>query len=255
MRLGSLALAGLVLFGGAVWAATGDPLVVTGDGVNVRSEPSTDSRILMQVYRDRQVIELERQGAWVRAEIAGTDGLEGWIHGSLLAPPEGATLATPPAAEPEPEPETAAAPREPAAQPPDTTATVTPEVTREEPSGPLAATPSASTDGDLGAAPEPAAGPAASQLGGLAQFRESVDYLNQRAQDLAGVDLFADIEVAGEGVVQVVTAEGWSTVTPAGQKSFLNTLAARWAAAQGGGPASVQIVDPDGRVVMEKTGP
>ena len=79
--------AALLLLGGVALAETGDALVVTGDGVNVRAGPSADAAIRMRVHRNQQVIELQREGAWVRAEIAGTDGQEGWIHSSLLAPP------------------------------------------------------------------------------------------------------------------------------------------------------------------------
>ncbi|HEX5078092.1 MAG TPA: SH3 domain-containing protein, partial [Geminicoccaceae bacterium] len=75
-----------LLLAGAALAETGDALVVTGDGVNVRAGPSGDAAIRMRVHRNQQVIELQREGAWVRAEIAGMDGQEGWIHSSLLAP-------------------------------------------------------------------------------------------------------------------------------------------------------------------------
>lgn len=106
------------------------------------------------------------------------------------------------------------------------------------------------------AAPEPAAGPGAGDLAGMQQFRASVDYLNKRALQVAGVDLFTGVEPAGSGVVRVGTTDAWNTMPPAGQRSYLNTLVDRWMAAKGGGePASVQIVDPRGNVVMEKTGP
>jgi uncharacterized protein YgiM (DUF1202 family) len=101
MRSASFAASfALWLLGGSALAATGDALVVTGDGVNVRAGPSGDAVIRMRVHSGQQVIELQREGSWVRAEIAGTDGREGWIHSSLLARPAGS---------PEP-PETAAAP-------------------------------------------------------------------------------------------------------------------------------------------------
>ena len=44
-------------------------------------------------YRDQLVTERERQGDWVRVEIAGSDGAEGWIHASLLAVPSAEQLA------------------------------------------------------------------------------------------------------------------------------------------------------------------
>jgi uncharacterized protein YgiM (DUF1202 family) len=106
------------------------------------------------------------------------------------------------------------------------------------------------------AAPEPAAGPGAGDLAGMQRFRASVDYLNKRALQVAGVDLFTGVEPAGAGAVRVGTTDAWNTMPPAGQRSYLNTLVDRWMAAKGGSePASVQIVDPSGNVVMEKTGP
>lgn len=201
MRLGRLAVAGLVLIGGSAWAASGDLLVVTGDRVNVRSGPSTDAQVQTRLTRDQQVTEIERQGDWVRVEIERADGgEEGWIHGSLLAATEG---------------------------------------TAEEPSPGV---------------PEPAVGPAAADLPGMARFRESVTYLNSRAQQVAGVDLFTSVQPVGAGVVQVSITDDWATVPPAGQRSYLNTLVDRWAAAQASaGPVSVQIIDSAGTVIMEKS--
>jgi uncharacterized protein YraI len=200
MRLGSLAFAALVLSGGTAWAASGDTLVVTGSRVNVRAGPGTNTQVTTQVSRDQQVIERDRQGEWLRVEIAGSAGAEGWIHSSLLAPAPGQTTTI--------------------------------------------------------AAPDPAAGPSAGDLAGVQQFRASVDYLNKRALQVAGVDLFTGVEAAGAGAVRVSTTDAWNTMPPAGQRSYLNTLVDRWMAAKGGSePASVQIVDPSGNVVMEKTGP
>jgi hypothetical protein len=85
----------LSLLVGAALAATGDALIVTGNGVNVRAAPSGDAAVRMRVHRGQQVIELQREGSWVRAEIAGTDGQEGWIHVSLLGPANGAATETP----------------------------------------------------------------------------------------------------------------------------------------------------------------
>lgn len=199
MRLGSLAFAALVLFGGTTWAASGDTLIVTGSRVNVRAGPSTDTQVMTQVSRDQQVIERERRNEWVQVELTDRGGQQGWIHGSLLEPAAGAGTGQ---------------------------ANV----------------------------PEPAASPDAAELAGVRRFQASVDYLNQRAQQVAGVDLFTGVESAGAGAVQVGTTDAWHTMPPAGQRSYLNTLVARWAAAKGGAePVSVQIVGPDGSVVMEKT--
>ena len=244
LTLGSLALGGALTLGGPflatpALAAPGDTLVVTGDDVNVRVGPSSNARVKMRVFQDQQVMELQRQGDWVRAEIAGSGGQDGWIHGSLLAPRDGERLAGPPAA------------------------------SAESPAAAAAAAPSA--EGSVVAAPPPAGSagtgepatiePAAAPSGDgdppdLARFRQSVDYLNSRAVSVAGVGLFTTVEVVGDGTVQVAATEAWSTIPPAGQQSYANTLLDRWAAARGhGGPISVQIVDPDGQVLLERTRP
>jgi hypothetical protein len=211
----------LLLLGGPALAATGDALIVTGDGVNVRAGPSADAAVRMRVHRDQQVIELQREGSWVRAEIAGTDGQEGWIHSSLLAAPEADR------------PETAA--------PGGTQA-------RE-----AAAPPSQQQPVPLQI--EPAAGPS-DDLSEIARFRETVSYLNERAVALAGTDLFAEVKPGPEGAMQVVATEAWSTLPPAGRQSYANTLLDRWAATKASaGQAVLQIVDPSGEVVMEKTRP
>jgi len=259
---------------------------VTGDGVNVRYGPSTSARVSMRVYHDQQVMELQREGDWVRAEIAGSGGQEGWIHGSLLAPPSGERLAPPVAAARPPAAGSAATPpvtRNAAAAPPAKPAApatripapadlapapgevvavasdgALPSTTVATRSQPDLATPGAAEPAaPESAAIEPAAAPAAAdEQTELARFRQSVDYLNSRALAVAGVSLFGDVEEAGGGVVQVAATESWSTIPPAGQQSYANTLLDRWAAARGaGGPVSVQIVAPDGQVLLERTRP
>lgn len=199
MRLGSLAFAALVLLSGTSWAASGDTLIVTGSRVNVRAGPSTDAQVMTQVARDQQVVERGRRDEWVQVELTDTEGQQGWIHGSLLAP-------------------------------------------------------AAESGTGQANVPEPAASPDAAELAGVRRFQASVDYLNQRAQQVAGVDLFTGVESAGAGAVQVNATDAWHTMPPAGQRSYLNTLVARWAAAKGGAePVSVRIVGPDGSVVMEKS--
>jgi uncharacterized protein YgiM (DUF1202 family) len=226
----------LLLLAGAALADTGDALLVTGNGVNVRAGPSEDAAVRMRVHRGQQVIELQREGSWVRAEIAGTGGQEGWIHSSLLAEPaeEADQAETAP-------PAPAEAPR---------TAAPSPE---QAPPSPEQAP--ASREQNVPLQIEPAAGPDR-DVGELARFRETVSYLNERASALAGADLFAEVKPGPEGTMQVVTTDAWSTLPPAGRQSYANTLLDRWAAAKvSAGPATLQIVDPSGEVVMEKTEP
>lgn len=226
-------------------AAPGDALMVTGDGVNVRAGPSTQDSIRMRVYSGQQVIELERQGEWVRAEIAGANGEEGWIHGSLVAPAGGAPLASPPTPSPSSTQGAPAASPAPDTQPSPEVAT-SPPAPSEGAGGPAA--------GDLEIeAISPSAGPL-EETAAVRRFRETVDYLNNRAVQVAGVDLFTGVAPVDAATVQVETTDAWTTVPPAGQRSYLNTLVDRWSAAQDGEPneVRVQIVDVEGILLMEE---
>jgi hypothetical protein len=263
LTLGGLA-ASTGLPGGLALAAAGDTLVVTGDGVNVRFGPSADARVKMRVYHDQQVMELEREGDWVRAEIAGSGGQDGWIHGSLLAAPGGDEVPASRAAASEPEaarspvPPPAANRAAAAATPAAPAPAPAPEAGEARADDSRSAARAAPPAAGEPAAIEPAAAPAprAEQAADLARFRQSVDYLNSRAVAVAGVDLFTTVEPVGGGVVQVAATDAWSTIPPAGQQSYVNTLLDRWAAARGaGGPVSVQIVDPEGAVLLERTRP
>jgi hypothetical protein len=105
------------------------------------------------------------------------------------------------------------------------------------------------------AAARPATAGAPEASSELAKFNENVEYLNRRAMDAAGSDLFAGIEAAGDGVVQVSTTPAWEKIPAAGQRSYLDSLLDLWIVAQeGSGPAVVRIVDPNGRVLLEKSG-
>jgi len=282
LSLGGLALCALLatgsLAGKAALAAAGDTLVVTGDAVNLRFGPSTNTRIRQRVARDQQVMELQREGEWVRVEIVDSDGREGWIHGSLLAPPGAEPLAAAPPAAAAPggippierpsDAAVTAAPAQPAPAPaggqgadPETLEGVATEPGEVAVIAPESATATGETLPAAGqpAAPatiEPAAAPLHDEAAELARFRQSVDYLNSRALSVAGVDLFTAVEPAGNGVVQVAATEAWSSIPPGGQQSYANTLLDRWAAARGyGGPVSVQIVDSSGEVLLERTRP
>jgi hypothetical protein len=208
LTLGGLA-ASTGLPGGSALAAAGDTLVVTGDGVNVRFGPSADARVKMRVYHDQQVMELQREGDWVRAEIAGSGGQDGWIHGSLLAAPGGDEMAAPRAAASQPEAaeppvpppaanRAAAAPATPAVPTPAGAGAQTGERQPDDPRIAARAAPPATAEP---ATIEPAAAPAAAQAADVARFRQSVEYLNSRAVSVAGVDLFTTVAPAGDGVV------------------------------------------------------
>jgi hypothetical protein len=295
MRKAGFALASLLiavlLLGGPGWAlaAPGQTLIVTGNRVNVRYGPSADAKVRMKITRDQLVRELERQGDWVRAEIVGA-GASGWISSSLLAVPSAERLArarqgapeSPRAGMPEPKPSAApgaasagpAGPTPPAIPPapgkpqpssssgghtstapvPPTSASSSAEPAAAPPSpGKTASEPSASEQ----AAIAPATGPAeTTDPPELARFRDSVDYLNSRSKSVDGTDLFERVEEVGDGVVRVGATKAWASIPPASQQSYANALVDRWAAARGySGPATVQIVDPDGKLLLESKKP
>ena len=56
-------------------------------------------------------------------------------------------------------------------------------------------------------------------------------------------------------MVHVSTTPAWQNIPAAGQRSYLNSLLDLWIVAQqDSGPAVVRIVDPNGRVLLEKSG-
>jgi hypothetical protein len=230
MRFASLAGSLVVLLGGAALAGQGDALVVIGDGVNVRAGPESNTQILRQVDRDEQAVELARQGDWVQVRLPDRDTV-GWIHRSLLA-----TVVSRPAAEvAAPAPLAAPQPQAPAAagagaQPGDAAGQAEPD--------------------QMAAIDDPATAAA------LAQFRDTVSELNERALTAAGVDLFADVKALGDGVVQVTATDAWTVVPEGGQQSYMNALFGYWLAAAGSErPLRLQIVDRTGQVLGEQSGP
>jgi hypothetical protein len=251
MRRVVFALACILLSGPAL-GATGDVLTVLGDRVNVRSGPGADSGVVMQVSRNQRVVEIGRQGDWVHVEIGGAGGTTGWIHHSLLESPHRETLA-PPAA-PDSSAGEASMPPLAAAEPADTPAlgqgaedVSDASVARPEPLR-TAAAPERET--------ETLAPGAAGEIKpvDLQRFRDSVAYLNSRAESLAGVDLFGAVEPLGGGTVQVGATDAWASIPPAAQRSYASALLERWAAATGrADQVKVQIVDEAGQVLMEES--
>lgn len=243
MRFAILASSLLVLLlGGAGQAAEGDGLVVTGDGVNVRARPQSGAPVLLQVHRQEPAVELTREDDWVQVRLPERDTV-GWIHGSLL----GVTTAAPQPTTIVPQP-TAAAPE-----------TTTPAPDAAQPPVTAAAGQEQSTDG-AGAAMPPTDGAqlAAVDVGAdtaLASFRESVENLNERARAAAGVDLFTDVTLAGDGFARITATEAWGVVPEGGRQSYMNALFNRWTAAAGRPLARLQIVDESGQVLSERSGP
>jgi hypothetical protein len=223
MGLAKVAGASIVVLATAAVASPGDVLVVTGDVVNVRSGPGADHSVLMHTYRDDQAVELGRSGDWVQVRVT-SNAAEGWIHQSLLQVLRPARPAAP-EARPGQSSKSAGADDVPSA---------------------IAAAPSV-PDGD--AAPW-------SDTEALARFRSHVGELNDRAVAVAGVDLFTGAEPVNGRTVQVMVTAAWNLVPAAGQTSYTNALFDRWRTAAGGaGELRLQIVDPSGAVVSEKSGP
>lgn len=234
MRSVAFAIAGLLLLTGPGLGAEGDVLTVVGDNVNVRSGPGTEHAVTQQVSREQRVVEIERQGDWVRAEIAGAGGAAGWIHAALLAPSGESAVA---GAAPEPAPAAGeAAPGQQLGDPADAAAAA-----EAGPLAPEAITPGAGID---------------VEAVDLQRFRDSVAYLNSRSVLVGGSELFAGIEPLGGGAVQIAASDGWASMPPAGQRSYASALLDRWAAATGrSDQVKLQIVDDGGRVIMEESRP
>ena len=85
------------------------------------------------------------------------------------------------------------------------------------------------------------------------QFQADVRALSD-LESGSGQDLFSGIKLVGGNAVEIGTTTAWDSLPPIGRQSYLNTLLERWVAQSGGeGPATVRIVDEDGRVLVEKS--
>jgi hypothetical protein len=224
----------IALFAELALAAPGDALMVTGDLVNVRAGPGMEYCVRLQVHRNQPAMELARKGAWVRVELTDL-AAEGWIHRSRLHVVSRA------------QPAAAPTPGEQALPPMRMSQSAT------------EAPPAESTD----------------ERAALTRFRSSVNTLNERALAAAGVELFAGVELPDDGTVRVLVTEAWNMVPEAGQRSYTDVLFGHWQAvasvlakpdlviADGGKglevadspePLRLQVIDPSGRVVSEKSG-
>lgn len=259
MRLGACAGILMALLATGALAAPGDVLRVVGDVVNMRGGPAAEAPIRIQVYRGQEAILVGREGEWVEVELADS-GQRGWIFGQLLetvaAGAPAAATAGSNGVEADPAPAAvavpAAAPVEPAAgsEPAESTA-VTPPAAEAEPADvePLMAALPPVGEPVEEALPEIDPGP-------VNRFRDSVNYLNQRAMSAAGVDLFTAVRPVDATTVQVVATDIWRSVPASGQESYVNTLFDRWLAAAGGNaPLRLEIVDAAGQLLSARTGP
>lgn len=92
---GILALTLLISVNAA--AELGDILYIQGEGVNVREGPSTNTAVTLKLGNGHRLMELGRNGDWVRVHIDRTGGKEGWVHEGLVSSTNtgGKTIAPP----------------------------------------------------------------------------------------------------------------------------------------------------------------
>ena len=220
-------------------AAEGDRLSVSRQNVNIRTGPSTNADVLMTINSGEAIVEIATKGDWFFVDFPN-HGKQGWIYGPLLDAP-GTAPASPPAA-------------------PAQTAAVTP-APAVVPSQP-APEPAAAAAPQAAVSPEPAPEPIrqltevsrGEEPAAVKNFRETVTELNERAVSVAGINLFTDVRSTGGGGVQVLATETWTSVPKAGQSSYMNALFERWQSmANGLGPLTLQILDPTGNVVMQRS--
>ena len=261
MRLAIVAAPLTALVGVAVWplgltcAAEGDLWSVDRQNVNIRSGPSTNTDIVMTINPGETIVEIAAKGDWLFAEFPNHNK-RGWIFGPLLTEPGSAQAKAAPAPAPAPAPEapaaTAVSTAPAAAAIENTGGPAVAEATTRSATIETASTQAASQ-------PEPttqaAAVPFDDEPAAVKNFRDTVSELNDRAVSVAGIELFNDVRSTGGGGVQVLATDTWAKVPEAGQSSYMNALFERWqSVANGLGPLSLQIVDPNGQVMMERSG-
>jgi len=266
MNLAVVAASLTVLLSMAPWvsnaarAAEGDRLSISRQNVNIRTGPSTNAEVLLTINAGEEMIEIAEKGEWFFVDFP-RHNKQGWIFGPLLDAP-GTVPATPaaPAAVETPvtaaveQPTPAAVPIAATPEPVETSPQIA-EVTSSQPAALEPVTPAAVEQPASVEAPKqltevaPGEEPAAVQ-----SFRETVVELNERAVSVAGINLFTDVRSTGGGGVQVLATETWTSVPEAGQSSYMNALFERWQSmANGLGPLTLQILDPAGSVVMQRS--
>jgi len=80
-------LYGLLLFltlGSASNAAPGDVLYVQASAVNVHQFPNLEGAVLTRLSRGSKVVEVRREGDWIRVRNYQPNSAEGYVRGSLL---------------------------------------------------------------------------------------------------------------------------------------------------------------------------
>lgn len=95
LALGALAMAM------TAFATPGDWHFVQSDGVKVRSAPDDEAAVVMTLNKGHKLFEWRRQGGWIKVNIYGAIGKEGWVELKFIGPrPPGEKPPPPPAPEP-----------------------------------------------------------------------------------------------------------------------------------------------------------
>ena len=85
LLVGVLALLWSLGIATAAGATSGDILYIQGETASVHQDPSKSAPVLMQLNRGHKVMEMERQGSWVKIRMFHTIR-NGWVQSSLVAP-------------------------------------------------------------------------------------------------------------------------------------------------------------------------
>ncbi len=95
MRSAAFVLFGCLVAATAARAMPGDRLYTQDSAVDVYQEPSEDAPTLVMLDEGHEVVEIKRQGAWVKigvyrisasGAVTGFIGNQGWVQDYLLAP-------------------------------------------------------------------------------------------------------------------------------------------------------------------------
>ena len=95
MRSAALVLFGCLVAATAARAMPGDRLYTQDSAVDVYREPSEDAPTGVRLDEGRMVVEIKRQGSWVKVgvyrisasgTVTGFIGNQGWVQDYLLGP-------------------------------------------------------------------------------------------------------------------------------------------------------------------------
>lgn len=106
-RLGAISILvlGALAMAVAAEATPGDWHFVLTDGVKVRHTPDPEAAVVMTLNKGHKLFEWRRQGGWIKVNIYGAIGMEGWVELRFIGPrPPGEKPREKPPPPPAPEP-------------------------------------------------------------------------------------------------------------------------------------------------------